>query len=79
MSMEVEMSLNELHNYHVFESEWLHLLIIFQPENIMLLDHNVQLPRIKLIDFGLAHMIKDGVELKKIFGTPEFVGNFNNL
>lgn len=44
-----------------------------KPENIMLLDHNVQLPRIKLIDFGLAHMIKDGVELKKIFGTPEFV------
>ncbi|XP_056307573.1 death-associated protein kinase 2 isoform X3 [Danio aesculapii] len=44
-----------------------------KPENIMLLDHNVQLPRIKLIDFGLAHRIKDGVEFKNIFGTPEFV------
>lgn len=46
----------------------------FQPENIMLLDKNVPLPRIKLIDFGLAHKIEDGVEFKDIFGTPEFVG-----
>uniref|UniRef100_A0A673NKT5 non-specific serine/threonine protein kinase n=1 Tax=Sinocyclocheilus rhinocerous TaxID=307959 RepID=A0A673NKT5_9TELE len=44
-----------------------------KPENIMLLDNNVHLPRIKLIDFGLAHRIKDGVEFKNIFGTPEFV------
>ncbi|XP_051979379.1 death-associated protein kinase 2 [Xyrauchen texanus] len=44
-----------------------------KPENIMLLDNNVQSPRIKLIDFGLAHRIKDGVEFKNIFGTPEFV------
>lgn len=45
-----------------------------QPENIMLLDKNVPLPRIKLIDFGLAHKIEAGVEFKNIFGTPEFVG-----
>ncbi|XP_059392171.1 death-associated protein kinase 2 isoform X1 [Carassius carassius] len=44
-----------------------------KPENIMLLDNNIQRPRIKLIDFGLAHRIKDGVEFKNIFGTPEFV------
>ncbi|XP_058851004.1 death-associated protein kinase 2-like isoform X1 [Acipenser ruthenus] len=44
-----------------------------KPENIMLLDKNVPLPRIKLIDFGLAHKIEDGVEFKNIFGTPEFV------
>uniref|UniRef100_A0A8B9KM15 non-specific serine/threonine protein kinase n=1 Tax=Astyanax mexicanus TaxID=7994 RepID=A0A8B9KM15_ASTMX len=44
-----------------------------KPENIMLLDNNVPLPRIKLIDFGLAHKIEDGVEFKNIFGTPEFV------
>ncbi|TNN00467.1 hypothetical protein fugu_011713 [Takifugu bimaculatus] len=43
------------------------------PENIMLLDRNVPLPRIKLIDFGLAHKIEAGVEFKNIFGTPEFV------
>lgn len=45
-----------------------------QPENIMLLDRNVALPRIKLIDFGLAHKIEAGTEFKNIFGTPEFVG-----
>ncbi|MBN3301899.1 DAPK3 kinase, partial [Amia calva] len=43
------------------------------PENIMLLDKNVPNPRIKLIDFGIAHQIKAGNEFKNIFGTPEFV------
>lgn len=40
----------------------------------MLLDQNIPIPHIKLIDFGLAHKIEDGVEFKNIFGTPEFVG-----
>lgn len=56
---------------------FLHLFLfffIFQPENIMLLDKNVPNPRIKLIDFGIAHQIKAGNEFKNIFGTPEFVG-----
>uniref|UniRef100_A0A3P8UTW5 non-specific serine/threonine protein kinase n=2 Tax=Cynoglossus semilaevis TaxID=244447 RepID=A0A3P8UTW5_CYNSE len=44
-----------------------------KPENIMLLDRNIPLPRIKLIDFGLAHKIEAGTEFKNIFGTPEFV------
>ncbi|XP_023699838.1 death-associated protein kinase 3 [Paramormyrops kingsleyae] len=44
-----------------------------KPENIMLLDKNVANPRIKLIDFGIAHKIKEGNEFKNIFGTPEFV------
>ncbi|XP_025064170.1 death-associated protein kinase 2 isoform X3 [Alligator sinensis] len=44
-----------------------------KPENIMLLDQNIPIPHIKLIDFGLAHKIEDGVEFKNIFGTPEFV------
>ncbi|CAJ1056655.1 death-associated protein kinase 2 isoform X2 [Xyrichtys novacula] len=44
-----------------------------KPENIMLLDRNVALPRIKLIDFGLAHKIEAGEDFKNIFGTPEFV------
>ncbi|XP_059801996.1 death-associated protein kinase 2 isoform X1 [Hypanus sabinus] len=43
-----------------------------KPENIMLLD-KIPMPHIKLIDFGLAHKIEDGVEFKNIFGTPEFV------
>lgn len=48
-----------------------------QPENIMLLDKNVPLPRIKLIDFGLAHKMEAGDEFKNIFGTPEFVGKIS--
>ncbi|XP_066184887.1 death-associated protein kinase 2 isoform X2 [Sylvia atricapilla] len=44
-----------------------------KPENIMLLDKNNPIPHIKLIDFGLAHKIEDGVDFKNIFGTPEFV------
>ncbi|ERE75737.1 death-associated protein kinase 2 [Cricetulus griseus] len=44
-----------------------------KPENIMLLDKTIPIPHIKLIDFGLAHEIEDGVEFKNIFGTPEFV------
>uniref|UniRef100_A0A673TSA2 Death-associated protein kinase 1 n=1 Tax=Suricata suricatta TaxID=37032 RepID=A0A673TSA2_SURSU len=44
-----------------------------KPENIMLLDRNVSKPRIKIIDFGLAHKIDFGNEFKNIFGTPEFV------
>ncbi|XP_046300066.1 death-associated protein kinase 3 isoform X1 [Marmota monax] len=44
-----------------------------KPENIMLLDKNVPDPRIKLIDFGIAHKIEAGNEFKNIFGTPEFV------
>uniref|UniRef100_A0A8C5F0X0 Death associated protein kinase 2 n=1 Tax=Gopherus evgoodei TaxID=1825980 RepID=A0A8C5F0X0_9SAUR len=39
----------------------------------MLLDKNIPIPHIKVIDFGLAHKIEDGVEFKNIFGTPEFV------
>uniref|UniRef100_A0A3Q4HZD3 non-specific serine/threonine protein kinase n=1 Tax=Neolamprologus brichardi TaxID=32507 RepID=A0A3Q4HZD3_NEOBR len=44
-----------------------------KPENIMLLDRDATLPRIKIIDFGLAHKIQDGTDFKNIFGTPEFV------
>ncbi|XP_073696330.1 death-associated protein kinase 1 [Garra rufa] len=44
-----------------------------KPENIMLLKRSVPHPRIKLIDFGLAHKIDFGNDFKNIFGTPEFV------
>lgn len=43
----------------------------------MLLDKNIPIPHIKLIDFGLAHKIEDGVDFKNIFGTPEFVGELH--
>uniref|UniRef100_A0A8C6WPM1 non-specific serine/threonine protein kinase n=1 Tax=Neogobius melanostomus TaxID=47308 RepID=A0A8C6WPM1_9GOBI len=44
-----------------------------KPENIMLLNRTVPHPRIKLIDFGLAHKIDFSNDFKNIFGTPEFV------
>ncbi|XP_035772253.1 death-associated protein kinase 1 [Neolamprologus brichardi] len=44
-----------------------------KPENIMLLNRSVPHPRIKIIDFGLAHKIDFGNDFKNIFGTPEFV------
>ncbi|KAL6465553.1 hypothetical protein MHYP_G00256860 [Metynnis hypsauchen] len=44
-----------------------------KPENIMLLNRSVPHPRIKLIDFGLAHKIDFSNDFKNIFGTPEFV------
>lgn len=55
-----------LHSKHIAHFD-------LKPENIMLLDKNVPNPRIKLIDFGIAHQIKEGNEFKNIFGTPEFV------
>lgn len=42
----------------------------------MLLNRSVPHPRIKIIDFGLAHKIDFGNDFKNIFGTPEFVGEF---
>lgn len=42
----------------------------------MLLNRSVPHPRIKLIDFGLAHKIDFGNDFKNIFGTPEFVGQY---
>lgn len=42
----------------------------------MLLDQSSPNPRIKLIDFGIAHKIQVGNEFKNIFGTPEFVGKW---
>lgn len=54
----------------------LYCFSFLKPENIMLLDRNVPKPRIKIIDFGLAHKIDFGNEFKNIFGTPEFVGKF---
>lgn len=43
----------------------------------MLLHRSVPHPRIKIIDFGLAHKIDFGNDFKNIFGTPEFVGQYH--
>lgn len=45
----------------------------------MLLNRSVPHPRIKIIDFGLAHKIDFGNDFKNIFGTPEFVGQCHPL
>ncbi|XP_078456161.1 death-associated protein kinase 1 [Lampetra planeri] len=55
-----------LHSKHIAHFD-------LKPENIMLLECNQRNPRIKLIDFGLAHIIEEGIEFRNIFGTPEFV------
>ncbi|XP_064883007.1 death-associated protein kinase 1 [Oncorhynchus nerka] len=55
-----------LHSKHIAHFD-------LKPENIMLLNRAVAHPRIKLIDFGLAHKIDFGNDFKNIFGTPEFV------
>lgn len=53
-----------------------------QPENIMLLEKDVPNPKIKIIDFGLAQKLEDGVTFKSLCGTPQYVGkqlNMNDL
>ncbi|KAF4074379.1 hypothetical protein AMELA_G00238750 [Ameiurus melas] len=57
---------NYLHSKHIAHFD-------LKPENIMLLNRTVPHPRIKLIDFGLAHKIDFSNDFKNIFGTPEFV------
>ncbi|XP_043935736.1 death-associated protein kinase 2-like [Protopterus annectens] len=44
-----------------------------KPENIMLLDKDVPKPQLKVIDFGLAHKIEDGVCFKSLSGTPQYI------
>uniref|UniRef100_A0A3B1K5Z9 Death-associated protein kinase 1 n=1 Tax=Astyanax mexicanus TaxID=7994 RepID=A0A3B1K5Z9_ASTMX len=62
---------NYLHSKHIAHFD-------LKPENIMLLNRSMPHPRIKLIDFGLAHKIDFSNDFKNIFGTPEFVGQFAN-
>ena len=49
-----------------------------QPENIMLLDKEVQHPHIKVIDFGLAHFLTPGQEYRSLCGTPQYIGERHN-
>ncbi|XP_043391002.1 death-associated protein kinase 2 isoform X7 [Chelonia mydas] len=44
-----------------------------KPENIMLLEKDVPNPKIKIIDFGLAQKLEDGVTFKSLCGTPQYV------
>ncbi|KAI6073033.1 Death-associated protein kinase 2-like isoform X1 [Aix galericulata] len=45
-----------------------------KPENIMLQDKEVPEPQIKIIDFGLAQKLEDGVTFKSLCGTPQYIG-----
>lgn len=45
-----------------------------QPENIMLSDRTLPHPKIKLIDFGLAHRFVPGEEYRSTSGTPQYIG-----
>ncbi|XP_009075712.1 PREDICTED: death-associated protein kinase 2-like, partial [Acanthisitta chloris] len=57
--------------------EYLHGLLIahfdLKPENIMLQEKDVPKPRIKIIDFGLAQRLEDGVTFKSLCGTPQYI------
>ncbi|KAM6395153.1 death-associated protein kinase 2-like [Rhynochetos jubatus] len=44
-----------------------------KPENIMLRERDVPQPRIKIIDFGLAQRLEDGVTFKSLCGTPQYI------
>ncbi|KAM6434456.1 death-associated protein kinase 2-like isoform 3-T3 [Liasis olivaceus] len=44
-----------------------------KPENVMLLQKDVPNPRIKIIDFGLAQKLEEGVAYKSLCGTPQYI------
>ncbi|XP_029592551.1 death-associated protein kinase 2 isoform X3 [Salmo trutta] len=44
-----------------------------KPENIMLADKTMPHPHIKIIDFGLAHRLKQGEEYRSLSGTPQYI------
>lgn len=48
-------------------------LPLFQPQNILLSTEDPD-SDIKLCDFGISRIVKKGVEVKEILGTPDYVG-----
>ncbi|XP_033030690.1 death-associated protein kinase 2-like isoform X2 [Lacerta agilis] len=44
-----------------------------KPENIMLFQKDVPNPLIKIIDFGLAQKLEEGVTFKSLCGTPQYI------
>ncbi|KAG8147029.1 hypothetical protein E2320_014098 [Naja naja] len=44
-----------------------------KPENIMLLVKDAPNPKIKIIDFGLAQKLEEGVAYKSLCGTPQYI------
>ena len=58
-------AVKHLHDRHIVHLD-------LKPENILLNDKNQK--QIKLIDFGLSQKIDQKLEIKGLYGTPEFVG-----
>ena len=56
---------------HLHDRNIVHLDL--KPENILLSDKTAK--RIKLIDFGISRKIVNDLDVKGLYGTPEFVGN----
>lgn len=48
---------------------------VLQPQN-MLLTRDYPDTDIVLCDFGISRVIQDGVEVREILGTPDYVGEF---
>ncbi|KAJ7307189.1 hypothetical protein JRQ81_009178 [Phrynocephalus forsythii] len=44
-----------------------------KPENIMLSQRDVPNPAVKIIDFGLAQKLQEGVAFKSLCGTPQYI------
>ncbi|XP_038624708.1 death-associated protein kinase 2-like isoform X2 [Tachyglossus aculeatus] len=55
-----------LHSQHIAHFD-------LKPENIMLKQKDTARPWIKIIDFGLAQRLQEGVEFKSTCGTPQYV------
>ncbi|XP_066424017.1 death-associated protein kinase 2-like isoform X1 [Molothrus aeneus] len=57
--------------------QYLHARLIahfdLKPENIMLQDKDVPKPWIKIIDFGLAQQLQDGITYRSLCGTPQYI------
>ncbi|XP_040981638.1 death-associated protein kinase 2-like isoform X2 [Aquila chrysaetos chrysaetos] len=55
-----------LHAHHIAHFD-------LKPENIMLQEKHVPKPWVKIIDFGLAQHLEDGVTFKSLCGTPQYI------
>lgn len=49
-----------------------------KPQNILLTESDVG-SDVKLCDFGISRLIENGVEVREILGTPDYVGEFTQF